>query len=85
VSVDTQQVLLTTYLMSRYQRANFEDAISFTASYYLGGVPTGYSWNASGTIEESSGHLVLGTGTSGVSECIAFSGEAKRYTNLYGQ
>lgn len=53
------------------------DTISFTASYYISGVATGYSWNATGTID-SSGHFVLGTGTSGVSEWHSSSGVATK-------
>ena len=53
------------------------DTISFTATYYnpATGLPTGYSWTATGTID-ASGNLVAGTGTSGVYEWHSTFGSA---------
>ncbi|MFA6981864.1 MAG: hypothetical protein WC243_02490 [Patescibacteria group bacterium] len=41
------------------------DNVYFTASYYVNGIPTGYSWSATGVIDSSG--AMSGTGTSGVS------------------
>lgn len=52
------------------------DNIAFTATYYnpLTGLPTGYSWTATGTIAADG--TLSGTGTSGVSEWHSTFGEA---------
>jgi len=56
------------------------DNVSFTANYYQGGNPTGYSWTATGTID-SSGEM-SGTGTSGVSVWSSTSGAAEKVYDM---
>lgn len=53
------------------------NTVAFTAAYYVNGLPTGYSWDATGNID-SSGHFVNGTGTSGVVNWYSTSGEATK-------
>jgi hypothetical protein len=55
------------------------DAITFTASYYQGGLPTGYAWNATGTIGGSG--TLSGTGDAGVFEWHSTSGAAAKVYN----
>jgi hypothetical protein len=54
------------------------DAVTFTAVYYVNGLPTGYTWSATGTIH-ADGHM-SGTGTSGVTTWTTTSGKATKIT-----
>ena len=56
------------------------DSVAFTAVYYIDSVPTGYTWNAVGTVDEFG--QMTGTGDAGVYEWHSIEGEAQKISEM---